>query len=279
MPALPLARGYSALKKGFTLTELLVVIAIISILAAIIFPVFSSVRENARRTTCASNLNQIYVAFETYRLDYGGQAPPALFGYVLGQGNSCAIQAPNMDQLPNNEFLRHYLKNSAIFQCPNNPTNDRGLLGTAVYPAGHALAGQTVREDPFDNSSPVKCFYQANSYDTGRRLDTSQLELRYTLFWSNETLNGVENQLNGGTTNYGLGYYDPPVGGKPSDTPRQLGYRKKEPSAVVTWCTHHRKFTNSQVNKGKDDLVLFASGNVARFDSSTLTDNPYNRRP
>ncbi len=49
--------------RGFTLIELLVVIAIISILAAIIFPVFSSVRENARRTACLSNEKQLGLAF------------------------------------------------------------------------------------------------------------------------------------------------------------------------------------------------------------------------
>ncbi len=44
---------------GFTLIELLVVIAIIAILAAILFPVFARARENARKTSCQSNLRQL----------------------------------------------------------------------------------------------------------------------------------------------------------------------------------------------------------------------------
>src|SRR5712692_7814212 len=56
--------------RGFTLIELLVVIAIIAILAAILFPVFARAREQARKTTCASNMKQIATATLMYAQDY-----------------------------------------------------------------------------------------------------------------------------------------------------------------------------------------------------------------
>ena len=55
--------------SGFTLIELLVVIAIIAILAAILFPVFGRARENARRSSCASNIRQLGLAAMQYTQD------------------------------------------------------------------------------------------------------------------------------------------------------------------------------------------------------------------
>ena len=57
---------------AFTLIELLVVIAIIAILAAILFPVFASVRSKARQTATLSNLKQIGLAEEQYEQDNNG---------------------------------------------------------------------------------------------------------------------------------------------------------------------------------------------------------------
>ena len=53
-------------RKGFTLIELLVVIAIIAILAAILFPIYRKAREQARRSTCQSNMVQIGKAIKSY---------------------------------------------------------------------------------------------------------------------------------------------------------------------------------------------------------------------
>jgi len=62
-------------KQGFTLIELLVVIAIIAILAAILFPVFARARENARKSSCQSNLKQIGTGLMMYVQDYDETFP------------------------------------------------------------------------------------------------------------------------------------------------------------------------------------------------------------
>lgn len=51
---------------GFTLIELLVVIAIVAILAAILFPVFTSAKESANKVKCMNNMKQLGMAFRLY---------------------------------------------------------------------------------------------------------------------------------------------------------------------------------------------------------------------
>jgi len=95
-------------KVGFTLIELLVVIAIISILAAILFPVFARARENARRASCVSNVKQIMLGVMQYTQDYDELFPHA-YTYSGGTINGTWYT-----------YTQPYLKSAQIFKCPSD---------------------------------------------------------------------------------------------------------------------------------------------------------------
>src|SRR5437870_9225566 len=56
---------------AFTLIELLVVIAIIAILIGLLFPAFSAVQDQAKRTQAKNDLTQIVNAVNAYYTEYG----------------------------------------------------------------------------------------------------------------------------------------------------------------------------------------------------------------
>ncbi|MFQ3549682.1 MAG: prepilin-type N-terminal cleavage/methylation domain-containing protein [Armatimonadota bacterium] len=62
-------------KFGFTIVELIVAFAALAIIAAICFPIFSSVRESAKRSACIGNLCQFSVAFKLYQNDWYDYLP------------------------------------------------------------------------------------------------------------------------------------------------------------------------------------------------------------
>lgn len=63
------------MRRAFTLIELLVVIAIISILAAILFPVFARVKDAAKQTQTLSNTKQLALGIQMYMSDYDDRYP------------------------------------------------------------------------------------------------------------------------------------------------------------------------------------------------------------
>jgi prepilin-type N-terminal cleavage/methylation domain-containing protein/prepilin-type processing-associated H-X9-DG protein len=114
---------------AFTLIELLVVIAVISILAAILFPVFAQAREKARQTTCLSNFKQHCAAIPMYIQDYDETMPISLwFPYVDD------MTAPPAFALA--EVLYPYTRSYGITICPSSPgtETERGEQCLACSP-------------------------------------------------------------------------------------------------------------------------------------------------
>ncbi len=123
-------------RRGFTLIELLVVIAIIAILAAILFPVFARARENARRSSCASNLKQIGLGMLQYTQDYDEKlvaygystaATPRPFDASTGTGSNYKWM----------DAIYPYVKSEQLFNCPSMSSDAQnyryaGAGGTAV---------------------------------------------------------------------------------------------------------------------------------------------------
>lgn len=77
-------RGARFGSYGFSLIELLVVMAVVAILAAMLFPVFISAKEQARQTKCLSNLKQIVAAWQLYVDDHSGRACPSCLSGIYG---------------------------------------------------------------------------------------------------------------------------------------------------------------------------------------------------
>lgn len=100
--------------KGFTLIEVLIVLGIVAGLAALLFPVFSRVREKGRSAVCQSNLKQIAIAMQQYVQDNNGTYPAMQY-----------VQASKIVRW--NDAIMPYVKDHAIFRCPTrqskNPEN------------------------------------------------------------------------------------------------------------------------------------------------------------
>lgn len=100
--------------SAFTLIELLVVIAIIAILAAILFPVFGRARENARRTSCLSNLKQLSLGVLQYTQDFD-EAFPSAAVHSTGFSTSPPYVRPRGWA----DAIYPYTKSLQINQCPS----------------------------------------------------------------------------------------------------------------------------------------------------------------
>lgn len=194
--------------RAFTLIELLTVIAIIAVLAALLFPLAGTVREQARSSSCMSNLHQLWVAASVYKQDEG-EYPPALMGYatteIVDPNNSTQlIQVPYTGSGEPVPFTRmegtlypDMVRDSYGFRCPDVGSSSPSAVTVAYFPLnppsgwtdasgnaygwiGSALAAAGC---PSDANGVVDCFtsgpyagspkyyYVWDAYDVSPRVD------------------------------------------------------------------------------------------------------------
>jgi prepilin-type N-terminal cleavage/methylation domain-containing protein/prepilin-type processing-associated H-X9-DG protein len=138
--------------KAFTLIELLVVVAIIAIIAGILFPVFSKVREKGRQAACISNLRQISAAMLMY-----AEANDELFPPVVGREGDEPLAYPATWMAR----LRPYLGcTDVLVDRASGHTNQdwhtsNDLMANYGYPPSRrvtGLAGQVVVAGPYGSA-------------------------------------------------------------------------------------------------------------------------------
>lgn len=192
---------------AFTLIELLIVIAIIAILAAILFPVFARARENARRSSCQSNLKQIGIGLLQYIQDFDETLPRHAFG---PSGDTATSNATNYKWM---DAIFPYVKSEQIFNCPSDSnrsayyqqqTGNYGSYGINAY-------GVLDHNPTYPNHTPPA---GGNGSTTAFDVKASQLANAAGTYWVMENSNGY----NGSAGPYGVPWrVGPSIGGSASD--------------------------------------------------------------
>ena len=126
-------------QQAFTLIELLVVIAIIAILAGMLLPALSRAREEARRTACKNQLNQLAKGLATYLTCYGGNR---FLPCPLGRGTDPGTY--NGAEWLASLYWSGVIAAPGVYICPSSPDSNRDGRNMGTVRAPGSFGSQTV---------------------------------------------------------------------------------------------------------------------------------------
>ncbi len=272
-------------KGGFTLVEIIVVLTIAAILSGIVFSAFKSVNEGNKKTSCQTNMVQIYQGLRLYGQDFNGEFPSfnphlpgdataatggavdngqpsglglwALYAYpkpaAAGTNLDCdgrTTQLPPTEATSNNEApLASYIKSPRSFHCPYDKF-EREVVKTGTdcnAATGTKLQTNVLTYKDSSNVSRFNPFY--NSYQTLDGTPTKPT-VRDTAPYSSFRNPKSSRQLV---------YYE--------TTPNLVinSQRRTPDTTVVLWCRFHRKLDGEGLTVDRasnSDNVLFMDGTV-----------------
>jgi len=233
--------------RGFSLIELLVVISIIVILAAILYPVFGSVREKARQAQCRSNLHQIAIALGEYRERWGRYPPPPYYDANAGRwiGGVSALYPD-------------FITDKNILICPDDQqiATRKQTAKDVVYSSYNGLINSNDWNfQTIDGTNP-----DGGGTISGGPMRTYNFfgycQEGYDVF--NLTNYPFKSTLPAWLRNEGLKWQHYP----------RLFNRNAPDNTIITHCVHHRRFYKRET--AQMDIVLTLNGRTATVNVSQM---------
>jgi len=240
--------AHARASEGFTLVELLVVIGIIVILAAILYPVFQSVREKARQAQCRSNLHQIAVALREYRDKWDRYPFAPYYDSTAGRwlGGVSALYPD-------------FISDKALLICPD----DRQIStrkGTAANVCYSSYNGMVSTSDwTFETSD------QTNPDGLGNVTGGEERTYNYYGYSQegydcfDDSTRPFKSTLASWLRNEGLSWRHYP----------RLYNRNAPDNTIITHCVHHRRFYNKEL--AKMDAVVTLGGKSSMVNVSQMS--------